>query len=555
MYDVSIEWRIYLMNDTEKSLLEHNKIKLLEPYKSAKAHHQMQCLTCEHIWSATPLSKKQTFKKYNVSGCPACNNKKRDTRYSSVRQQRLKELLERGIEVLDPTWDGRLRSSSNIKIKDDKILVRNTKCGHTFKVSPLNLIQSQVECAECGPTKRAEILTKWSKSNSSRVRENWTEWQIYRSAVSSLTRTVYNQNKKKINPTNLPRGKAGEEGAYHLDHIVPIKFCFLNNVPVESAAHPDNLQMIDWRSNTGSRDRIKGALPPIIAQYLKSSEKIEAFHKIIKTALPTVDEYVKFDMHMANAYHKESNTAFVLLSLDKSQGNVRSADKILKHFNDLGIRCILIFEDELAKVELIISKVRHITKQSIVERIHARKCIIKECTKKEKRDLLDRCHTQGNDAAQINIGAYYNGELVATMTFAEPRTMMGRKIKHEGHYELSRFCVDTKYRIPGISSKLLNYFKTHYDWTEIYSYADKRWSAGNVYDQLGFNLTADNPPAYFYVENGKRMHRWAFRKDALREKFDDYDNSKTELQMMQEHGYWRIYDCGTLRYTLMNNET
>lgn len=538
------------ISETEQFLLTNNKIKLLDPYQTAKAHHQMQCLTCMHIWSATPLSKKQTFKKHGVSGCPKCNSTKANIRKSESRQKNIQVVKDRGFEILSK-WDG-----ERCRGRDDntfKITVKNTTCGHSFDITVANLLANEVNCAVCGPSKRVEKLTKWSKANSTKVRANWTDWQIYRSTVSSLTRAAYKQYKQKINPMNLPRGKAGEDGAYHLDHIVPIKFCFNNNVPVESAAHPDNLQMIDWRSNTSSRDRIKGAIPPIIAQYLKSSEKIKAFQHIMRKALTNVEEYVKFDMFMANAYHEESNTAFILLSLDKTQGNVRSADKILKHFNDIGVRCILIFEDEMVNSELIISKVRHIAKQSELERIHARKCIIRECSKNEKRDLLNKCHTQGNDAAQINIGAYYNGVMVATMTFAEPRPMMGRKSKKEGQYELSRFCIDTKYRIPGISSKLLNYFKTNYKWSEIYSYADKRWSSGNVYVQLGFELTADNPPAYFYVECGKRKHRWAYRKDALREKFDDYSNDKTEHQMMQEHGYWRIYDCGTLRYTLINS--
>lgn len=128
--------------------------------------------------------------------------------------------------------------------------------------------------------------------------------------------------------------------------------------------------------------------------------------------------------------------------------------------------------------------------------------------------------------------------------------MIGQKYK--GIWELSRFVTNTSYRIPGIASKLLSTFKKQNKWYKIISYADKRWSIGNLYDVLGFIMEKSNKPDYCYIIEGKRRHRWNYRKDRLKETMVDYDASLTEYQNMENAGFWRIWDCGTLRYVLYN---
>lgn len=50
------------------------------------------------------------------------------------------------------------------------------------------------------------------------------------------------------------RGIAGKEGAYQVDHIVPISKGFADNMPPEEIARPENLRFIPWKDNL-----IKGA--------------------------------------------------------------------------------------------------------------------------------------------------------------------------------------------------------------------------------------------------------------------------------------------------------
>jgi hypothetical protein len=139
--------------------------------------------------------------------------------------------------------------------------------------------------------------------------------------------------------------------------------------------------------------------------------------------------------------------------------------------------------------------------------------------------------------------------MVAVMTFSHGSISKGSK-KIEGVWELSRFCSNYNYHIPGIAGKLLKEFQRRNTWKEIFSFADRRWSNGNLYIQLGFVLDHINPPSYSYIDykNVKRIHRFAMRK--LNEE-KDLDMPEWVLRLKQ--GYKRIWDCGTLKFTLKNN--
>jgi hypothetical protein len=219
---------------------------------------------------------------------------------------------------------------------------------------------------------------------------------------------------------------------------------------------------------------------------------------------------------------------------------------------------IILFSDEIEdNLALVRSKIAHYHQSSTAQiTIHARKCQIKTVSTKDRNALLNNHHVQGGDNSQIAYGAYYGDKLVAVMTFSSPRTGLGKTTKPTlGTFELVRFCTDTNYRIPGIASKLLTHFQRNHEWSEIYSYADRRWSAGNMYYKLGFVLERINPTAYWYMIDNKRKHRWAYRKDIIKNTLPNYDPTLTEYQNMQNHGFYRVYDCGTLKFVMKNKTT
>ncbi len=79
--------------------------------------------------------------------------------------------------------------------------------------------------------------------------EELLDFKKYRNRLKVLTEKTYLDNIDEINPNGYTRGVAGIDGAYHLDHIIPARFGFENNIPPEVLAEKENLQILPWREN------------------------------------------------------------------------------------------------------------------------------------------------------------------------------------------------------------------------------------------------------------------------------------------------------------------
>jgi hypothetical protein len=213
-----------------------------------------------------------------------------------------------------------------------------------------------------------------------------------------------------------------------------------------------------------------------------------------------------------------------------------------------GIRLIHIFEDEWQqKKNIVKSKIKHILQDNLKEvAIYARKCIIKPID--DCKELMMNNHIQGNCPAAIKLGAFYNDELVAAMTLGNRRVAMGKKTSAVGEYELLRFA--TTKRVVGIASKLMSYFIKTYNPNKITTYADRRWSVGKLYENIGFTLVSKTEPNYYYFKVGetRRWHRFNFRKDQLPKRLSKFDINLTEWENCKADGYDRIWDSGNIKY-------
>ena len=165
--------------------------------------------------------------------------------------------------------------------------------------------------------------------------------------------------------------------------------------------------------------------------------------------------------------------------------------------------------------------------------------------KESKYNHLNKFHIQGKDISRIRLGAFYNNVLLSVMTFSVPNISKGSKNKKDV-WELNRFCSDYNYHIPGIASKFLTCFKRNYDWKEIFSYADRRWSNGNLYYKLGFNLEHITKPNYWYTKGYVRIHRFNLRKKPTEPK------EISELILRYNEGFRRVWDCGNLKFIIIN---
>ena len=211
--------------------------------------------------------------------------------------------------------------------------------------------------------------------------------------------------------------------------------------------------------------------------------------------------------------------------------------------NKKQIRLIHVFEDEWEHKESIVKDRISYLLGKVNNRVYARNCQIKEIDYEQEKEFLNKNHIQGHAKSSIKVGLFYKGKLVSLMTFSKPNLSKGQK-KEDGAWELLRFCSLLNTVVVGGAAKLLNYFKTKYSPRKILSFADKRWSNGDLYRTLGFEQQADTSENYWYIDlkNIKRIHRFNLRKNL------DDDQTKTEYENRLSQGYLRIWDCGNSKW-------
>ena len=87
------------------------------------------------------------------------------------------------------------------------------------------------------------------KYRLSKTKSTTPAYQKYRGRVDRLTQKNYNMYKDVVNPDNFPRTVSGVKGGYQLDHIIPVKHGFDNNIPPETISEVSNLRMLPWKDN------------------------------------------------------------------------------------------------------------------------------------------------------------------------------------------------------------------------------------------------------------------------------------------------------------------
>ena len=180
-------------------------------------------------------------------------------------------------------------------------------------------------------------------------------------------------------------------------------------------------------------------------------------------------------------------------------------------------------------------------KIGLSQKIFARKCEIKEINYLDSSSFLEYNHMQGNCNSSVKIGLYHNNELVSVMTFRKHR-------KYE--WEIARFANKINTNVVGGASKLLRYFERKYSPKSLLSYANRRWSQGNLYETLGFQFIENTPPNYFYFKPNENIlyPREMFQKHKLANKLELFDETLSEVKNMFMNGYRIIYDSGNKKY-------
>ena len=224
--------------------------------------------------------------------------------------------------------------------------------------------------------------------------------------------------------------------------------------------------------------------------------------------------------------------------------NILQMDTINKAKNN--IKVINIFKYELRNVRLYFI-IKNITLRALNEHdkiiVPARKTIIKEIRNDNVKDFLNRYHLQGYTKASINIGLFYNNELVSVMTFGTPR------MNRDYQYELIRLA--SKCDVIGGTEKMFKYFINTYNPKSILSYCDITKFSGNIYSKLGFKTSLKDItlPNYTWwnIETNSVLPRYKTMKRNLTDKGIGTEEM-TEEEIMKNLGYTKMYNCGNLKF-------
>lgn len=313
----------------------------------------------------------------------------------------------------------------------------------------------------------------------------------------------------------------------------------------------------DLKKSTYSRDYIKGHIDWEVFTNVnnQSQEEIQVLNYIKSIYNGNVIEsYRGIPKMEIDIYLPELNIGIEYNGLywhceENGRGPKYHIEKTLK-CKENNIRLIQIFADEwLNKPEIVKNKLKSILNIS-TRKIYARKCVVKEIDKKIKNQFLKKTHIQGEDRCKISLGLYFNEELVGVMTFSKPRIALGGNQKLQDTWELSRY--STSSQIVGGASKIISFFKKTFNPKHIYSYSDNRWTdwENNMYLSIGFTQTNISTPGYWYTKNfTERKHRYNFTKNTLIKKGMGV-KEQTEKEIMRNHKYFRVWDCGSTRYDL-----
>ena len=211
----------------------------------------------------------------------------------------------------------------------------------------------------------------------------------------------------------------------------------------------------------------------------------------------------------------------------------------------LGVKLIHIFEDEwLGKQDIVKSRLR-MALGFCSDRIFARNTRVVLLNHTEASSFLKHTHLQGpGTPAKVRLGLQHQGRVIAVATYGKARY-------GNAGWELLRYASEGQ--VIGGASKLLAYFRKNFSkpGEQLISFANRCWGEGNLYSRLGFTYEGITPPNYSYVKGSARYSRERFQKHKLAKLFESFDPKLTEVQNCWNNGYYRVFDCGNSKWSLI----
>lgn len=202
------------------------------------------------------------------------------------------------------------------------------------------------------------------------------------------------------------------------------------------------------------------------------------------------------------------------------------------------IKLFQFFEFEwYEKRHLIKSMIKNALNMS--EKVNARDLKIKWISNKESRLFFDNNHLYGHRSAKHTIALCDNDNIIIAASFS----------KYKDGYEIIRLATACGISVRGGASRIISTFKKHYK-CPIYTFADLRYSDGNVYKKLGFTELHITHPNYMYIKNDVILSRQKCQKNKLYKLLEKFDPNLSESQNMFNNSYRRLWDAGNIKMVL-----
>lgn len=294
--------------------------------------------------------------------------------------------------------------------------------------------------------------------------------------------------------------------------------------------------------------RYSSSLESVIGNFLESEGIEFKMHNrtLIRDPFPPIGKTDRLEIDIWIPSHNlaiELGGLYWHSSLNKND-NYHEKKRIL--CSEQGIRLLTIFEDEVNfSIDIVKSRILNLLGKSPKGK-GARKLQIRTIDKSIANAFYDSHHMQGGSKNnKYSYGAYDGENLVAAMSF-KPAW------RAKDAMELSRFATDGG-TYAGIASRLFNTFIKEHTPDKVVTYADRRWSEGEMYTSIGFSEGISVQRSYTYWAKGSyiREDKTKFRKDKIGHLVPKGD-TKTEREITEELGYYRIYDSGHLRFEWFN---
>jgi len=427
---------------------------------------------------------------HNKSGCPKCHSNYKLT---------TSEFIKLAIAKYGTLFD--YSKSIYVGSKIDIIIICN-KHNEEFLQKPTNHLHRGNGCSQCAGNHKLTTETFIEKAN------------IVHNFKYDYSITEYTNSHIKCDIICLVHGIFNQLPANHLS---------------KAAGCPKCAPSMSKQENNISRF----VMSVDSSLEVKTSDRSVLGGKELDIYVPSLNFAIEFD---GVYWHSEQRGKGKKYHLNKTEGCEAK-----------GINLFHIFENEWkddAKQNIWKSMI--VNKLGASHKVYARKCKIVKLTPSESISFFDVNHLQGRGYAEnCAYGLKYEGTLVSAMSFSKPR------YSKSYDWELLRMCNLLGHSVTGGFSRLLKAFRKDHSGSLV-SYANRRFSMGNIYDALGFEFVHNSEPSYYYRENNSMdlHHRSAFMKHKLKDKLEHFDPSLTEYENMLANGYDRIWDCGTKVYTL-----